>query len=237
MRKSPQRLKIGAVLLLTLGLQFVAAERGWSEPPKSPILFTERQESQTSTFNDPETGAPRTLTTEAGFVDIGKVVDVIFDPSESWVLDLKLSSGETRYLVFYGYNPRYKDGIELSVAPERAAIFKKAITEARGDFQLVQSGSFDSLVRSFGRGRYDEYHGDEQSPKRVYIPSIDVHIKDYRTNSWTSIDEYIEAARKADESAAKTGARSSLTLPAGPVLQNLRRFMAEDVAAGASDGL
>jgi hypothetical protein len=115
------------------------------------------------------------------------------------VLDLKLSSGQTRYLVFYEYDAKTQ-GTEFAVAPERAKLFKKTMSQAPGEFQFVQSGTFAALIGMLGRGSYDEYHGDETG--RIYIPAYDLHIKNTRTNSWVSADESIEAVRRAEASAA-----------------------------------
>jgi hypothetical protein len=192
-----------AFFLLPLGTRLA-----WSETPRASILFTEEQR-----LNDPETGRPTSR-----FVDFGTVESVTFDPRENWVLDLKLSSGETRYLVFYGYDAGSK-GMQFQVAPERARRFKELLTATTGRFQLVQDGTFASIISILGRGSYDEYHGDETG--RVYIPSYAAHLKNFRTNSWTSIDELIETAEKEEAAAAKA-AKATRAPTAWPLLMALK---------------
>jgi hypothetical protein len=198
------------IFLLALGLQFAAADRAWSAPPKGSIMFTAYQ-----TINDPE--KPNTPKTE--FVDIGKVEDITFDPHESWVLDLKLSSGETRYLVFFDYDPK-TTGTGFNPSPGRAQIFKETITEAAGSFQLVQKDTCVSIIRAFGHGSYDEFQSDYTG--RIYILASQAYIKDYKTNSWTSVEDYIETVRKADALRAKA-AKAPFAPPPSPLLQDLQR--------------
>jgi hypothetical protein len=112
--------------------------------------------------------------------------------------------------------------MEFAVSPERAKLFKKTMAENSDKLQFVQFGTFADIVRSLGRGSFEEYHGDETG--RIYIPSYDLYISDTRTNSWVSADETIETVRRAEDARAKAE-KAARPRPSWPLLNALSRLV------------